>query len=171
MQTVVSTAKRESKALKEELEQDANPSPDSVREQLFKCEFIDFIFNRQWQRVDGFMNRGIEGKKLIFFIKEFRDALSLGIQAFDKVSKRIGEVRITEEEKKEAILNLEQWATRSRKMVDQLSKLLLTLETSPPEVDIASLRAAGTEKQVKGFISSREFFSRLHSAEEKKRMA
>ena len=171
MQTVVSTAKRESEALKEELEQDANPSPDSVREQLFKCEFIDFIFSRQWQRVDGFMNRGIEGKKLIFFIKEFRDALDLGIQAFDKVSNRIGEVRITDEEKKEAVLNLERWATRSRKMAEELSKLLLTLETPATEVDTASLRAGGTEKQAKGFVSSREFFSRLPSGEEKKRMA
>jgi hypothetical protein len=169
--TVVSVAARKNLEVLEQVENDPNPTADDVRVGLLVCQLVSSIFERNWQQIDSSMNHGIEGRKLAFALKEFRDALALGITLFKNMSNKVQNAPISEPEKKDGIRLLEQSAAHFQKVFDASAMLLRDLELPPAKVDPASLPPGRKEKHVKGFIGSTELFSRMRFGEQIGRMA
>src|SRR6267378_2086244 len=50
---------------------------DEVRELLDSCEIPALVLEGLWELTQGFLDRGMEGKRLAFLLKEFVDVFKL----------------------------------------------------------------------------------------------
>ena len=68
--------------LLERVERQNDSSPDEAFELLAGCEIAFLVLEKQWLLIQDLLDRGTEGSKLIFRLKELLDALDLGVKAF-----------------------------------------------------------------------------------------
>jgi hypothetical protein len=156
-------ARKSVATLLERVEQQDAFSPDEARDLLASCEMGILVLERLWVLAQGFLDRGMESRKLTFLLKEFVDVLELGVKAFDVARERVRSAGLTSQEKVEGLSALERAGRRAVDMREEWSALVSWLETPPPEIDPQSLPEGVGEPEAEGYITLDELTNRLLS--------
>jgi hypothetical protein len=148
-------------ALLDRVERQREFSPDEARELLASCEIGSLVLERLWQLAQELLDRGIEGRKLTFMLKELADVVELGRRAFDGARARVATADLTPEEKSAGESMLKQVDLRTAEMRDELTALVRWLETPPAEVDPSSLPGGRADRDAQGYVNLEDLTSRL----------
>lgn len=156
-------ARKSVAVLLERVERQDAFSPDEARELLDSCEMGLLVIERLGLLAQGFLDRGMEGKKLTFLLKELVDVLELGVKAFDVARQRVLAAGFAPQEAAEGLSAIGRAGRRAAEMRDEWSALVKWLETTPPEVDPAALPQGGGEREAEGYINLDDLTARLLS--------
>jgi hypothetical protein len=156
-------ARKSLDTLLQRVEQQRHFSADEARELLASCELAALILERLWRLVQGFLDRGMERTKLLFFLKELVDVLALGQKAFDVAQARAKAADLTPQEGLEGLSLLERAGRRAAQMHDDLLSLVRWLETPPSDVDRSSLPAGREDPDAGKYVSLDDLTARLQS--------
>jgi hypothetical protein len=116
---------------------------------------------KQWLLTQDLLDRGTEGSKLTFRLKELLDALDLGVKAFGAGRNQVKTADLPPQEKADGLEAIEKAGRRAADMRAEASALLNWLETPFPEIDPASLPEGIGEREAKGYISLDDLTARL----------
>jgi hypothetical protein len=156
-------ARKSVAVLLERVEQQDAFSPDEARELLASCEMGFLVLERLWVLSQGFLDRGMESRKLTFLLKEFVDILELGVKAFEVARDRVKSAGLTSQEKAEGLNALDRAGRRAVEMREEWSSMVSWLEAPRPQIDPESLPRDGGEQDAKGYITLDELTDRLLS--------
>jgi hypothetical protein len=148
-------------ALLDRVERQHDFAPDEAQELLASCEIGSLVLERLWQLVQGMLDRGIEGSKLTFLLKELVDVVELGRKAFERARARVTAANLPPDEKAEGESMLKQVEVRTAEMRGELSALLRWLETPPKAVDPSSLPGGRGNKDTPGYVNLDDLTARL----------
>jgi hypothetical protein len=138
-------------------------SADEARQLIDSCEIGFILVERIWNLAQGFLDRGMEGRKLAFLLKESLDIFALSVEAFEAARSKVEASGLAEEEKNAGSAGLEKWSRRAEKMRDELSSLLRWLETLPPAVNPSSLPGGRENREAAGYVDLDDLTARLLS--------
>ena len=147
--------------LLERVERQNASSSDEAFELLAGCEIAFLVLEKQWLLIQDLLDRGTEGSKLIFRLKELLDALDLGVKAFAIGVNQVKTAYLTSQEKAEGLAVIEKALRRVTDLRAEASALLNWLETPFPEIDPASLPKGSGERDAEGYISLDDLTARL----------
>jgi len=150
-------------AVLERVEQPQDFSFDEGWQLLAGCEIGFVVLEKLWDLSQGFLNRGMEGRKLTFLLKEFVDVLDLGSKVFKAARTRLPGAKLPPEEEAEAVFRLEGLGRRVAERRDELSALVSWLETPLSEVAPSLLPVGRENRDAEGFVSLDDLTARLLS--------
>jgi len=153
-------------ALLEGVERQEDFSPDEAHELLASCEMGSLVLERLWHLAQGFLDRGMEARKLTFLVKELVDVIELGIKALDTARERVKAAAIAQEKRAEAIAMLELQGRRATEIRDELLALVRWLETPRPAVTPSSLPVDAGDRDAQGYVDLKDLTARLLSVED-----
>ena len=154
-------ARKSVAVLLEWVERQETFSPDEAQELLASCEIGSLVMERLWVLSQGFLDRGMEGKKLTFLLKEFVDVLELGGKAFDVARERVKAADLTAQERAEGINALDRAGRRAAEMREEWSSMISWLEAPRPMIDIEALPKNAGGPGAEGYITLDELTERL----------
>ena len=152
-------------ALLEKVERTQPFSADEARNLIADCELGNLIAERLWQLFQGFLDAGMESRKLSFLLKELMDILELGLKTFRAATERVRVTDLPDSEKTDALLLLMRFSRQTAERQDELASLLNWIEAPPKDVDPASLRRERSEEKAEGYIGLSELTSHLLSSD------
>jgi hypothetical protein len=156
-------ARRSLGALLERVEGQQRFSPDEARELMAGCEVTAGVQEVLGHLVQGFLARGMEGRKLAFLLKEFVDILEIARKAYAVARERVEAAELPPEECAAAVALLGRAGQRAATMGGEWSGLVRRLETPPRPIDPGTLPADRGEQQAKGYRSLDELAAGLLS--------
>lgn len=159
--TLPSDMARQSVAvLLERVERQGASSPDEARELLAGCEIAVLVLEKQWLLIQDLLDRGTEGSKVIFRLKELLDSLDLSAKAFAGGVDQVKAADLTSQEKADGLAAIEKAGRRVAELRAEALALFNWLKTPFPEIDPASLPKGSREREAKGYISLDELTAR-----------
>jgi hypothetical protein len=138
-------------------------SAAEARELLAGCPILFLSLEKLWELAQGFLDRGMESKRMIFLLKECADLLDWGIQALSKATERVEASELSADEKTEGEALLERARLQALEWRNELSKLVHRLETPPRPVDPAMLPGGRGDREAKGYVGLDEMTAHLIS--------
>lgn len=150
----------------ERAQQQRELSSEEGRDLLDSCGIAEAVLDRLWQLTHGFIDRGMEGKRLLILLKELLEVLEVGSDAFATAKEKIALATMDKESQTHGFRLLDQAATRTRKMFDEASELVRRLEKPMKGFDASIISEGRGNENAEGFIGLEDFAAKLASSKD-----
>jgi hypothetical protein len=135
------------------LQQQGYPrSAEDARDAVAICRHLTEAIDLAWNKINEMLDKGTEGRQLLFIVLELCDVLALARGGFPQVAKSLEQNAPALGGLEEDLRTIEGLGSHLKDVRAELAPLISLLEAPPPVVDPAKLRNPGEVEFAPGYV-------------------